>query len=191
MKEDLEAIVPVAGYSQRMGAWKPEIIYRGIPVLTRVVELALKHSERVLVVTGHRQEDALALLPRDRRVHALHNEAYSRGMFSSIQCALGAIEAESFLVFMGDMPEVPDAVVERLKSVVLSSWARPVYKGRPGHPVRIHRRIIPELLALNSKRGEMRQVLRRHEGVLIDTDHPGVYVDLDTPEDLERLRKLT
>lgn len=176
----------MAGYSERMGRWKPEIILDGAPILRHVAELALRHVSRLIVVTGYRGAQARELLPRDRRLQVTENPDYSRGMFSSIQTALPELSAESFLVFLGDMPGIPDSVVQQLVEAPVEPWIRPVYRGKPGHPVRIHRTLIDELLNLDPREGEMRDVLRRHPGRLLEVEHPGVHRDLDTPEDLRR-----
>jgi molybdenum cofactor cytidylyltransferase len=183
----IDAVIPVAGYSERMGRWKPEIPWRGRPLLTVVAELALAHCSRLLVVTGFRAGEVPALLPRSGRIRLVHNEGFERGMFSSIQTALPEVTAESFFVFLGDMPAVPDEVVARLAEPEIATWIRPSYRGKPGHPVRIHRSLVAELLELDPRSGTMREVLHRHDGTLLETEDPGVYIDLDRPEDLSRL----
>lgn len=187
MVRTIDAIIPVAGYSQRMGSWKPSLHWRGRPLLTTVAELALAHCSRLLVVTGFRAREVPGLLPADSRICLLHNEDFERGMFSSIQTALPAVTAATFFVFLADMPAVPAPIVERLARGEVPTWIRPAYRGRPGHPVRINRRLVPELLALDADSGAMRTVLHRYEGTVIDTDEPGVYVDFDRPADLDRL----
>lgn len=172
-----------------MGRWKPAIEIDGEPILTLVAKLALRHVDRLIVVTGYRGGEAEALLPEAGEITVVRNADYRRGMFSSIQTALPRISAESFLVFLGDMPGVPDSVVTSLVEHPLSTWVRPVYRERPGHPVRIHRELIPELLALDAREGEMRDVLKRYEGTLIPVEEPGVQADLDTPEDLRRFSR--
>lgn len=163
------------------------MLWRGRPLLAVVAERARAHCTRLFVVTGYRASDVPALLPSDGGVHLIHNHEFERGMFSSILTALPEIAAETFFVFLADMPAVPDEVVARLAAPDISTWIRPSYAGKPGHPVRIHRRLIPELLELDPSTGAMRDVLHRYEGTLLETDDPGVYLDLDRPADLERL----
>lgn len=187
MVRTIDAIMPVAGYSQRMGRWKPAMPWHGRPLLTVAAELALAHCSRLLVVTGFRAAEVPGLLPADSRIRLLHNEDFGRGMFSSIQTALPEVTAATFFVFLADMPAVPAAIVERLAREEVPTWIRPAYRGRPGHPVRINRGLVPELLALDAEGGAMRAVLERYEGTVIETDEPGVYVDLDRPADLDLL----
>lgn len=162
-------------------------MWGGRPLLAVVAERARAHCTCLLVVTGYRAADVPSLLPPDADIRLIHNYEFERGMFSSIQTALPEITAETFFVFLADMPAVPDDVVSRLARPDITTWVRPSYAGKPGHPVRIHRRLIPELLALNPRTGAMRDVLHRYEGALLETDNPGVYLDLDRPTDLERL----
>lgn len=190
MMQSSEAVIPVAGYSERMGRFKPEIEWRGMPIVRHVAELALRHARRVFVVTGYRPGRVRELLPDDQRVVSMHNAGFEDGMFSSIQTALERVTAETFFVFLADMPAVPDQIVSALARRTIGTWARPSFHGTPGHPVRIHADLIPELRALDRRDGEMRQVLHRYRGELLPSDHPGVYLDLDTPEDLRRLEAL-
>lgn len=170
-----------------MGLWKPAMSWRGRPLLALVAERALAHCSRVLLVTGYRAADVPGLLPENPRIRLVHNAGFDRGMFSSIQTALPEVTAETFFVFLADMPAVPDDIVVRLAAPEISTWIRPAYNGKPGHPVRIHSRLVPELLELDPVAGEMRQVLHRYDGTLLETDEAGVYVDLDRPEDRARL----
>jgi molybdenum cofactor cytidylyltransferase len=154
-----------------------------------VAERARAHCGRLLVVTGYRASDVPALLPSDASIRLVHNQDFERGMFSSIQTALPEITTETFFVFLADMPAVPGDVVARLAGPHITTWIRPAYNGKPGHPVRIHRRLVPELLELDPRTGAMREVLHRYEGTLLETDDPGVYLDLDHPADVVRFEQ--
>jgi len=190
---DVDAIIPVAGLSSRMGKWKPALPWKGKLVLQQVVAKALAVAPRVIVVTGFKAEAVEKLLPKEGRLLTVHNHRYATGLLSSIQAALPLVEADSFLIILGDMPEVPLEVVSGLLDVGLGPsqerWVRPKFRGKPGHPVRIHRSLIPELLELDPVRQEMRDVLRKHPGSFLETAEPGVYQDLDTPEDFDRMRR--
>jgi len=60
--------------------------------------------------------------------------------------------------------------------------------GRRGHPVGFSQALRAELLELGGDVGA-RDVLARHSAVVerIVTDDPGIFVDIDTKEDLEEL----
>ena len=186
MNGQIECIVPAAGLSTRMGRWKPAIEWNGMPLVRYVVSRCLRWCASVTVVTGYREAELRDLLTGLARVRFVHNTNYQAGMFSSIQSGLTAIAGDSFLVFMADMPRVPDTAFEAVLSAECEAWVRPVYGEQrlPGHPVRISKRIVPELLALSPETGSMKTVLRRYRGVMIPIDDPGVVFDADRPGDL-------
>lgn len=111
-------------------------------------------------------------------------------MFSSIQTGLSAVKTDRFLVMMGDMPGVPDEVIETLLRIPGKHWSRPQYGSKPGHPVFISRELLPELLAMPRSTGAMRDVLRNYPGREFVTTDPGVFLDVDTEEDYNKLKSI-
>jgi len=59
----------------------------------------------------------------------------------------------------------------------------PTYQGKRGHPILFAARFLPEIEALRGDVGA-RSVIERHPGVvhLVRVDHPGVLLDVDTPQ---------
>jgi molybdenum cofactor cytidylyltransferase len=59
---------------------------------------------------------------------------------------------------------------------------------RRGHPVGFAAALRGELMALHGDAGA-REVIARHvaEASLLASDDPGIFIDIDTPEDLRRL----
>lgn len=96
-------------------------------------------------------------------------------------------DADGWLIGLADMPHVPTAAIAAVRDAIVSGapLAAPYCDGRRGHPVGFASRYRDELLALRGDAGA-RDILKRDAGNLlrIDTTDPGVFTDIDSPEDL-------
>jgi molybdenum cofactor cytidylyltransferase len=61
------------------------------------------------------------------------------------------------------------------------------HRGQRGHPVGFNAELFSELVGLQGDEGA-RRILARYPSHGLELDDPGVLLDLDTAEDLERLR---
>ncbi len=108
------------------------------------------------------------------------------GMGASLVHALRhALQADGWLVALGDMPFVADATLAALRDAVLNGAgiAAPVYQGRRGNPVAFGARHREALLGLGGDQGA-RRLLQAHPVTEIAVPDPGVLRDIDTPSDL-------
>lgn len=183
-------MVLAAGAGRRMGEPKLLLPFRGKPLLEWTLELveSLPVTRR-LIVLGAQAEEILCELLNPSRImrhghtwEVLINDRWEEGMGSSLRLAAQHVEG-GMLLFLGDMPEVPE---EAARAVLEEAGARPVapsYRGRRGFPVYLPPSLRPRLLGLSGDIGA-RELIR--EGCrLIPVDHPGVVFDVDVQEDLE------
>jgi molybdenum cofactor cytidylyltransferase len=122
----------------------------------------------------------------------LESERTAQGMGASLAAGIEATAAaEGWIVALGDMPLIKPRTISAVKGA-LESGARIAapfdHDGRRGHPVGFGAALRAELLALEGDLGA-RDVLRRHAAdiVRIETDDAGIFVDIDTPQDLAGL----
>lgn len=190
---NVEAIVLAAGKSSRMGTNKLLLDIGGKKVIDHILE-SLKPIPTI-VVLGH--------LPNDLKNFAeLHgattvlNEEYELGMTSSFQTGLRAVHDDTEAVFMalGDTFGFKHEVLKRMMEVLEDDpdavIVSPVFDGKRGHPVLFRRKIFDEFLKLGENQ-TMKDVVTRHTAHhrLVDAER-WVTIDMDTPEDLEGIRKL-
>lgn len=191
---NIAAIILAAGYSSRMGAFKPLLPFAGTTVLERSITLFRAAGiADIRVVIGHRADDLLPLLAR-LQVRPLFNAQYAAGMFSSVVTAAASLEAESeaFLLLPVDFPLLrPESVASLLRA-----WQRgegrilyPTCRGRRGHPLLLATSY-REAILLWPGDGGLRALLQQHQedAVNIETGDEGILLDMDTPEDYARLR---
>lgn len=194
----IPAIVLAAGLSRRMGRFKPLLPIDGRPMVAHVVEMLVRSGvvAPVIVVTGHNSERVGSAVAGGGHVTVVHNDRYEAGgMASSVQAGVRALPAGAagFLIVLGDQPAVRPETVARLVAAWqtgAASIAVPVYHTRRGHPIVLSSRCAAEVLELADGQ-TLKAVVTRHEGdrVEVPVDDSGVVVDVDTPEDYERLLK--
>ena len=111
------------------------------------------------------------------------------GMGYSIASGVSASsDASGWLVLPGDMPLVQP---ETLLAVAARLAEHPVvyaqHKGRRGHPVGFSAELYTELVTLTGDEGA-RRLVARYPAFAVDVDDAGTLIDVDTAEDLARLR---
>ena len=158
------ALVLAAGYSSRMGRFKPLLRLGGSSVIERVVGAFREAGiSRITVVTGHQ-----------------------RGIADM------ADDVQACLLLPADIPLVRPATLAALAACHRAEGPAvhyPRFGGHAGHPPLIERRVFREILADDGAQG-LRGVLARHDGTdaagLAVADE-GVLLDMDTPDDYRRL----
>lgn len=195
MRGTIVAIILAAGYSSRMGAFKPLLPFGETTVLERSIALFRAAGiADIRVVIGHRADELLPLLAR-LEVRPLFNGHYAQGMFSSVLAAAASLEAEdeAFLLLPVDFPLLqPESV-----ATLLRAWQRgvgkilyPTCRGRRGHPPLLATSYREAILAWPGH-GGLRALLQQYQedAMNIETGDEGILLDMDTPEDYARLRK--
>jgi molybdenum cofactor cytidylyltransferase len=190
------AIVLAAGSGTRMGGEnKLAADLRGKPVVRHVAEAALASRLRpVLVVTGHQPERVrTALAGLD--VQLVHNPDFAAGLSTSLRAGLAALpfETDAAAVLLGDMPEVTPALLDQLAGAIEPERgalvAVPTRDGKRGNPVVWARRFFEELARLEGDVGARHLIGQNSEAVAeVPVEDEGAFVDIDTPEALEKAR---
>lgn len=145
-----------------------------------------------VTVLGHKA-DAVAAGLHDG-VSTIRNEDYREGQSTSVRTGVRcAVEREwDAVAFLpGDLPLVsPATVTDVIVAFHAGDWRIVVaaYSDRQGHPVVFEASYFNDLLELTGDRGG-RPLFREYSRVAaVDTGDPGVVMDVDTPDDLRRLR---
>lgn len=192
-QNDLSAIILAAGYSSRMGEFKPLLKYGTRTVLERSVNLFREAGVGdVRVVVGYRRNDLIPLL-RQWNVGWTINERFDDGMFSSIQEGIRVLNpsTKGFFLLPVDIPLVRPNTIRDLIGVFGKSPARviyPCFMGKRGHPPLISTEISKNVLLwhgngglrafLNAAPLKSVEVAVADEHVLLGTNTPEHYHDL-------------
>jgi molybdenum cofactor cytidylyltransferase len=196
-KPKIAAIILAAGRSSRMGAHKLTLDLDGKPLLRHVVDkVKLAGFASITMVLGHRAAETRALFEGEP-IHFVENPRFAEGLSTSLQCGIAALgpEADGAMIFLGDMPDVEPALVEKMLAafdpVNMRAIVTPMREGRRGHPVLWGKSFFPALLEKTAGDSGARHLLGEFADwvVEIEAGDDGVLTDLDTPEDLLRRQK--
>jgi molybdenum cofactor cytidylyltransferase len=167
----------------------------GDTLLARSLRHAIATQLPVVVVTTPALAPAVHKLIAARDVVTLpERDAQGRpqpiGMGHSIVAGVSATgDADGWLILPADMPLVQPATI---MAVAAGLERYPVcyaqYRGIQGHPVGFGTELYSELMALQGDEGA-RRIVARYAAQPIAVDDPGVHIDVDTAEDLARLRR--
>ncbi|MBP6861641.1 MAG: nucleotidyltransferase family protein [Neisseriaceae bacterium] len=162
----------------------------GQPVVQRSTSVLASACDTTYVITGHWQAEVLQALRADPKLKAqpLHCPDYARGMGQSIKTAIAQTHPTlGWLVSLGDMPYIQPHTSQKMAQALQQGalLARPLYQGRPGHPVAFSHQLRTALLAIDDANGAS-SVLKTWAADLlcIEVDDPGCVRDLDTIQDL-------
>lgn len=189
------AVILAAGGSSRFGQPKQLANFRGETLVSRAVRITAEaHCSPVVVVVGA----ACALVRNELRETAaviVENPEWERGIGSSIRRGLayliGANSAtDGVLLLACDQPFVETNTIVTLiaeqevtqKPIVASGYADTL-----GVPALFDRSCFDALLALPDKSGAKSLIAARPDDVAKILFEEGA-VDIDTPEDFQRLR---
>jgi molybdenum cofactor cytidylyltransferase len=150
----------------------------------------------LLVVVGHEGATITAsLAPLAFPVRVVENPDYSRGQLSSLQAGLRAADrpgVRGVLVTLVDLPLISSstvrAVLDAYRRHPTAAIVRPVDGNRHGHPVVFDRQLFIELRAGDPAIGAKPIVQAHREAIVgVPVTYEGAFVDIDTPDEYERL----
>lgn len=187
-------LILAAGFSRRMGRFKPLLELGGASLLARAVSLLrAAGADPVLVVSGH-QADALRPTLAGLDADEVHNPAYAQDMYTSVRAGAAALPGgiDAFFLLPVDIPLVKPASLLALAEAFARkrpAVAQPDFLGAAGHPPLIAAGLIPEILAWEG-RGGLRGLLAGHaeRAISVPVCDQGVLLDMDTPEAYAALR---
>jgi len=191
--ESATALVLSAGYSERMGDFKPLMMLGGVTILERVIRLFQSTGvSRIHVVVGHRAAELIPLIDR-WGARSVVNSRYTEGMFSSVVAGVSSLDVgtESFFVLPVDIPLVRPATVRGLMQAFpagAGAICHPTFGGRRGHPPLIGGHHIRSILEWRAE-GGLGALLDRLEqhAVEVAVVDEFIHQDMDRPEDYRRM----
>ncbi|MBO4903108.1 MAG: NTP transferase domain-containing protein [Lachnospiraceae bacterium] len=194
-KPVIKGVILAAGMSSRMGQFKPMLQVGDTSFIKRIIHtMRAAGLEDILVVTGAGR-DELAEHLADENVRLLFNAQYeTTQMLESVKLAIREVQriADAIVLTPVDicLPGIP---VYRglLRKVYSADCVRPVYDGRPGHPVLIGKRVFSAVLGYMGP-GGLKGALKDAGATTVseEVNDPGILFDADTPEDYELLLQM-
>ena len=180
-------VLLAAGSGTRFGGHK---LLAPLPDGTAVAVAAARHLIDALpdcVAVLRPGDETLAALLAAEGLRIVVNPNANGGMGTSLACGVAAVEADGWIIALADMPAIRPATIRAVAEALAAGApiAAPVYQEQRGHPIGFGRRFQAALTALTGDKGG-RDILAQHSGEvrLIETDDPGVLVDIDHAADI-------
>ena len=197
------AILLAAGESERMGAPKALLRWRGRPLVSHQIRQIVKSRvSECVVVLG---EDAERLEPYLRtpmhpawKVRSVTNPCPASGKTSSILAGLTTLTSrpDGILVVSVDQP-VDHQLLDALLATAETEWERnepagcrpiviPAFQGRRGHPPIFSGALVGELMGITEESEGLKAVVRRRRERVLEMpwSNSDVLLNLNTPLDL-------
>ena len=175
----IQAVILAGGFSTRATTNKMHFLVEGKPLLQHTIDSVKSIVEKVIVVTGHYNQEIKEFIKEDEKVQIVYNKDYEKGMFSSV--LRGVKETtDDFFILPGDIPFIKKETFEALlhgnKPVRF-----PTYKGKEGHPLFISKELKKSLLD-EPIESNLRVYRDRQDKEAIEVDDKNILRDIDTIE---------
>ena len=189
-------VILAAGASSRMGRDKALLPWQDGTFLSAAIRALQPATELVIVVAG---ANAASLSPivNAHAAFLVVNPDPQRGQFSSLQVGLQEVlnrGRDAAIVTLVDRPAAALSTIQQVKAAFAAgddqTWAVvPEYSGKHGHPIVVGREMIEAFLRApaTSTARDVEHARQPHVRYLPVTD-PLVAMNVDTPEEFERLR---
>jgi molybdenum cofactor cytidylyltransferase len=163
-------------------------------VITTIREAGI---ERIVVVVGPGMVE-LAAIASSAGAHVLELDHATPDMRSTIERGLDWIEAcwqpvplDDLLLIPADLPAMDRDVIRELLKAAAAQIRIPVVNGKRGHPALLGWQHVPGIRAMPPGHG-LNAYLRQHADSVAEVPviSETALLDLDTPEDYERMKRL-
>jgi molybdenum cofactor cytidylyltransferase len=186
--EFITGLVLGAGGSKRLGRPKQLLPYGHGTLLGHVLDTARECGFDQLVVPIGGAADEVQERVDFSGAQVVVNYAFGEGCSSSIAAALGAVDerCDVLVLMLGDQPGV---TADTVRALIDGRDDAPLavcrYDDGRGHPIALHRRILPQLADLHGDKGVWRLLDERAEEVVEVRIAGNVPLDVDTPDDYQ------
>ena len=175
---------------RKMRSPKALLPFRGRTFLENILDSISRTAIHApCVVVGHHRKE---IQERLSLPFVVFNPDYEKGMVTSLQAGIRALPkgTSGAFLFLVDHPVVDPGTIEAMiEHLAPNRIVVPVFEGRRGHPVLFASEILQEILDLPSSQGANIVVRKNPERIVeVSVNAPGILIDIDTPEDFEKLR---
>lgn len=187
-------IILAAGSASRMGKPKQLLSYQGSSLISHAVEIGLNSTcKPVVVVLGAYIEQIKPTINKFP-VQIIENPHWKTGMSSSIRAGITAIKEnnpklDALIIALGDQPLISTAVFNKLVqnyqktgNIIIAA----TYSDVIGVPALFSSVLFPELINLEGDRGA-KALIGKYKDELLSISIPEAAIDIDTPEDYQKL----
>ncbi len=189
-------ILLAAGFSGRMGKFKPLLNYKGKSFVRTITEKLLAVCDEVIIVTGFNSEQIEKELKENSgretisKVNFVFNENYRTGMFTSLKKGIQNCRGTGWVLYhFIDQPTLPFGFYEEFIKQIEDGydWIQPAKEGKNGHPVLFGKKVIEKIEAAPDD-SSLREITRA--GITKkywECGYSQIFDDLDDIEDYNKI----
>ncbi len=192
----ITGLVLSAGLSDRMGAYKPLLQFKGKTFIQNVIEKLNDVCYQIIVVIGYRSLDIEKSLKNFKneeissKIQFVFNEDFKDGMFLSLQKGIGACsEADWILYHFVDQPSLPSEFYTEFVEQIDDKydWVQPVKNNRRGHPILFSNRVSKMIMKspISSNLKELSQLIKNQK--YWQCNYNQIFDDIDNIADYNNL----
>jgi len=192
--ERTAGVILAAGGAIRYGQPKLLLPWKGEAIIRHVTRAARFAGLDPLVVVAGEYNAYIRSEVEDLGALVVENQGWADGQSTSLKAGLSALPDEiGAAVFMlGDQPQIPPGLVQALVETHAASLAplvAPMVDGQRANPVLFDRQTFPALMLLQGDTGG-RSLFAKYPVEWVQWHDPAVLLDVDTPQDYQRLLEL-
>lgn len=187
-------IILAGGGSTRFGQPKILLPWRGKPLIYHVAQAAIKAKLSPIIVVLGAVIDPIIKILGDFPVKIIINQDWRAGQSSSVRAGLQALPVgiSGAIFLLADQPQVPFSLLNKMIDLhrsTLASVIIPQVEGHRSNPVLFNCTTFDDLKNLQGDIGG-RGLFSKYEVKCLPWDDPNLRLDVDTPEDYQRLLKI-
>jgi len=190
------AIILAAGSSSRLGRPKQNVIFRGKTLLQHAVETALTARFKPVVVVLGANERLIKPTLISYPVTLLKNDNWESGMASSIVAGIDHVKdipgVDACVLLLSDQPLISTSLLINISEKHMSSAKGIIasgYNDTEGPPALFEKKYFHDLLTLTGNEGA-KKLFAAYADDTSSVPFADGHIDIDTAEDLERLKML-
>jgi molybdenum cofactor cytidylyltransferase len=192
--ERTSGIILAAGGSSRFGQPKQLLTWRGQPLIRHVAEVAIEEGLQPVVVVLGASASEIEPVIKELPLRIVINSEWPEGISSSIKAGLQVLPQNcgAAIFFQADQPQIPSELIKLLVETHqkrLDPIVAPIIRGQRGNPVLFDASTFPVLLELEGDIGG-RALFKRFLPRWVEWDDTAILVDVDSPEDYQKLLHL-
>ncbi|WP_413171422.1 nucleotidyltransferase family protein [Anabaena azotica] len=195
-ESNIAIIILAAGASTRMGEPKQLLPYQGRSLLSHTIESAIASvCHPVVLILGANAENIRSEIS-ESTIKIVENPDWHLGMSSSIRCGILSVlnnsqTIDAVVITVCDQPFLSAEIINDLVAAYHST-RKPIiacqYADTLGVPVLFNHIFFSELASLSEDVGA-KKIIKTHHHDVFSIPFPSGIIDIDTPQDYQKLQK--
>lgn len=180
-----DGIILAGGYSSRLGKNKMNICFKGKSVIRHTIDQMQSVCDHIYVVTGFYHEEIKKDIEKIDGISLVYNADYEQGMFSSVRKGVECTKNDFFII-PGDYPLVSSNVYKKM--LLGKRGIRvPSFSFKLGHPIFFEKSYRTKIV--NTEQQHLKGFRNQFEYEIIEVDEEAILFDIDTIEDVIKLKE--